>query len=374
MGRMRRIKLGSITIIPIWSDSMGAKSFSVFIDTGDVRIMIDPGVSIMHPSFPISDEEKANYVEKAWNELVKYARKADIVTVTHYHYDHFSPDAPDFYEGKIILAKNPNQYINESQRGRAEEFYYYFYRDLTGKELKFEKTERNVLYENPLKNLKKALSIDYGDYTERKKELLEKGSRWFERLTTKWNKWPLIPEFKVGETRCIFADGRTFKFGETLIKFQEPMFHGIEFSRVGWVTPIIIEKDGVKILYTSDLNGPIIEDYADWIIKENPDILFIDGPATYMIPYTLNLINFKRALNNLTRIIRMVNSKYIFLDHHLTRDVRFRKRLREVYETSTKLHKRVMTFSEMRGKKPLAERIFNNMSRRKEKKISNTIL
>jgi predicted metallo-beta-lactamase superfamily hydrolase len=33
-------------------------------------------------------------------------------------------------------------------------------------------------------------------------------------------------------------------------------------------------------IYTSHLQGPGIEDYAQWIIKENPDILILDGPPT----------------------------------------------------------------------------------------------
>jgi predicted metallo-beta-lactamase superfamily hydrolase len=33
-------------------------------------------------------------------------------------------------------------------------------------------------------------------------------------------------------------------------------------------------------IYTSHLQGPGIEDSAQWIIKENPDILILDGPPT----------------------------------------------------------------------------------------------
>jgi len=365
--RRRKISFGDITIVPVWSDSMGAKSFSVFIDTNDVKILIDPGVSVMQPSFPASDAEKFKWVEKAWSQITRYAKQADIITITHYHYDHFSPDAPEIYENKLILAKNPNQFINESQRERALEFYTYLYKRIAKKDMSLLKREETVTLGNPLEELPKAMSIDYGEYESRKKELLRKGKKWFDNLVTKWNKWPLIPEFKLGSTECLFADGKKFKFGSTIIRFTEPRFHGIEFSRVGWVIPIIIETGSLKILYTSDLNGPIIEDYADWIIKEKPDVLLIDGPATYMIPYTLNMINFRRALRNIEMILKKTNTKIIFLDHHLTRDIRFKQRLKSVYELAKESKKRVLTFSEWYGRKTIAEKIFLKKEREKKK-------
>lgn len=356
--------ISDIMIKPIWSDSMGAKSFSLFIDTGDARILIDPGVSAMQPSFPISDSKKYEYAEKALSRITKYARQANIVTITHYHYDHFRPTFPELYAGKIVLAKDPNQFINESQRERAVDFYTLLSDRFLGKKLEFSERKNKIIGENPLQELPRAMSINYGDYTERKRELLNKGMKWYNNLVEKWNRWPEIPEIETDRVKWIFADGKTFRFGTTKIRFMKPMFHGIEFSRVGWVIPIVIEKESVKILYTSDLNGPIIEDYAEWIIKENPDVLFIDGPATYMIPYTLNMINFRRSVENLKRIIRNVKAKYIFLDHHLTRDIRFRVRLKEVYELARK-EKKIITFSEFHGRKAIAEKVY--LAKKKKK-------
>lgn len=40
---------------PIWFDSIGAKSSSTLIKT-DIKIVIDPGIAIMHQSFPASKE------------------------------------------------------------------------------------------------------------------------------------------------------------------------------------------------------------------------------------------------------------------------------------------------------------------------------
>ncbi|MCD6514654.1 MAG: MBL fold metallo-hydrolase [Candidatus Odinarchaeota archaeon] len=364
--KIRAFKISDVEIFPIWSDSLGAKSFSVFIKTSDISIFIDAGIAVMHPSFPLDADKIMKYYDDGWMRILEFVKMADIVTITHYHYDHYSPDALDIYKGKIILAKDPNQYINESQRERALEFYSGLSEFLMKKQLEFGQREEIIRIEDPMEKLPMAMSIDYGDYAGRKKELLEKGFKWYEKLVKKWNNWKIIPEIKYEDTEVIFADGKTFKFGNLKIHFQKPMFHGIEFSRVGWVLPIVIEIGDIKILYSSDLNGPIIEDYAEWIINKNPDVLFIDGPATYMIPYTLNLINFRRTLKNLEAIVRSVRSKIIFLDHHLTRDLRFRLRLEPIYSIARENKVKIKTFAEWFNKVPIAEKLFQEKQEKKK--------
>ena len=41
-----------ITIKPVWFDSLGAKSSCMLVKTPDVKILIDPGIAAMQPSFP----------------------------------------------------------------------------------------------------------------------------------------------------------------------------------------------------------------------------------------------------------------------------------------------------------------------------------
>lgn len=60
--------------------------------------------------------------------------------------------------------------------------------------------------------------------------------------------------------------------------------------------------EGGTLLYTSDLQGSSIEDYTSWIIRENPDILILDGSVSYLLGYMLNKINLKRAVGNLISV------------------------------------------------------------------------
>ena len=53
------------------------------------------------------------------------------------------------------------------------------------------------------------------------------------------------------------ADGRTFEFGETKLRVSEPVFHGPENSELGWVVMATIEVTGEKVVFASDIQGPM---------------------------------------------------------------------------------------------------------------------
>jgi|Deesub1362A_J573_1020465.scaffolds.fasta_scaffold08167_4 hypothetical protein len=341
-----------ITFEPVWFDSFGAKSSCILIRTADVSILIDPGAAIMQPSFPASFAKKVYWLEKAKAAIRKAGRKATVTVVTHYHYDHFTR-APEFYKGKTLLAKTPNEYINDSQRKRAETFFQSLWKFFENKELEglLEKSTVKA-YPNPLESLKDSMKVDFGGYAERRRELLNKGLEWFKRRVKNWNSWRKIPELESEKLTIRFADGKKFNFGKTLVKFTKPLFHGIEFSRVGWVISVTIEHKGKKLLYSSDLNGPIIEDYASWIIRENPDILVLDGPMTYMFGYLLNRTNLNRVIKNVCRIINETDTQLIIFDHHLPREPKFKQRLSKVYELAKETDKRILTAAEYLNKKP----------------------
>ncbi len=337
---------------PIWADSLGAKSFCTLIITPDASILIDPGVAIMHQSFPASWEDKERWLQEGYEEISKAANEADVVVITHYHYDHYTDFEESFYRGKLILAKSPNEYINDSQRERALSFYSNLF-SLEGMNLEEVMGEPEPKdYPNPLEAIPHAMSLDYGDYSKRKKELLDKGKRWFEGRVEKWKKYRRIPEIKGKEVELRFADGKEFRIGGTSIRFTDPMFHGVEFSRVGWIIGVVVEHGGRKLLFSSDVNGPIIEDYADWIMREDPDVILLDGPATYTLGYMLNKINLRRAIENLKRIVE-IRPHEIFLDHHLPREPKFKERLKEVYELAEKEGVDVLTVAEYYGKVPV---------------------
>ena len=133
------------------------------------------------------------------------------------------------------------------------------------------------------------------------------------------------------------------------------MFHGIEFSSVGWVFAVLVEYNSEKFIHTSDLCGPMIEDYVNWIIKENPRFLFVDGPTTYLYGYILNTINLKRCNENMLNIIEKCNSDIILYDHHPPREKKFKTHTIIVWEKAKQLGINLYTVAEYLGKQNIVE-------------------
>ena len=348
----------NINFEPVWFDSLGAKSSCTLVRTPDVSVLIDPGVAMMQPSFPASWAKKLYWEAQGRRAIKKASRKADVIVISHYHWDHCAlvgklGKNAELYKGKVLWAKNPNRFINGSQWNRARLFFERVCRHFGKKDLVLREplvTE----YENPMKKLPLASSKRWGSYAERKRELLDKGRKWFQKLVEKyWNSEPWIPELKFRDLEVHWADGREIKIGKTRIKFSAPRFHGLEFDRVGWVFSTTIQFGKEKFLHTSDLEGVQIEDYKNDIIGGNPNVLVMDGPPTYLFGFIINRINLNRSIENLRDIIRKINTKLIILDHHLLREKRYRERLKKVYETADREGKRVITAAEYLKKVPV---------------------
>ena len=140
-----------------------------------------------------------------------------------------------------------------------------------------------------------------------------------------------------------FADGNEFIFKDTKIKFSRPVFHGTN-SRLGHVLEVCIEYKGEKFLHSSDVEGPGVEEQVKFILEEKPDIVFIDGPMTYMLGYRYSFKSYEQSIENLKKIAEIC--EILVIDHHMLRDLQWRERVKQVEKI-----KHVMSAAEFAGKK-----------------------
>lgn len=245
-------------------ESMGVRSMATFVET-DQRILIDPGTSIAPKRFgfpPWKDEFDALHETRA--RVQEYAAKANILTISHYHHDHFTPFslgryldsspryAEEMYQNKKLFIKNPTEKINKNQQSRAKLL---------------------------LKNLK-----------------------------------------HLGTRDIHYADGNSFQVGDTLLKFSDPLPHGGEGSSLGFVITTTIEWEDEKIMHASDVQGPIYEGAKNLILSEKPDTLILSGPPIYLEGFALEKEDIIRAQKNLIEISQKIPK--VVVDHHLLRDLR----------------------------------------------------
>ncbi|BBG24715.1 hypothetical protein [Sulfuracidifex tepidarius] len=114
-------------IVPIAFESLGVRSQATFLETPDLKILVDPAVSLAPRRYglPPHKLEVEKLLELA-RSVKEYAEEADVLIITHYHYDHHDPGfviPRDIYKGKKVFIKDPNSFINASQgKGRAPRF------------------------------------------------------------------------------------------------------------------------------------------------------------------------------------------------------------------------------------------------------------
>jgi hypothetical protein len=109
-------------IIPIASDSLGVRSMATYVETKDCKILIDPSAALGPKRYglpPHNKELEALYKTK--EKIAEIAEKCDILTISHYHYDHYDPDEV-FYKEKKVFAKDISSNINKSQTQRGTDF------------------------------------------------------------------------------------------------------------------------------------------------------------------------------------------------------------------------------------------------------------
>jgi len=280
--------LKKIKVVPLAAESFGVRSMCSYVETSDLKILLDAGVSLAPKRFGLPPHPKEYKVlAECRKKIADAADKAEVVTISHYHFDHHTPSYTDWcynwssqevarqiYEGKTVLAKSYRSKINFSQRRRGWMF------SKTG-----------------------------GSYA---KELS-------------------------------YADGKVFEFGVTKLRFSTPVFHGPENSQLGWLLMVTVEHENERLLYTSDVQGPMYDATLRLILAQNPQMIIVGGPPTYL-GGLVNQEDIKRGIQNLGRSTEKV--PLTVLDHHLLRDGKWRQLSQPIFDSASKAGHKVVTAAE----------------------------
>jgi len=273
-----------MNVLPLASDSMGVRSQSTFVETKDIRIIIDPGVALGPSRYGLSPHPlEFEKLEELTQVIKNYMKISDVLLITHYHYDHFMPGEPELHRNKILLIKHPKENINYSQQNRSRDF---------------------------------------------------------------------LEEIDELPKKIKYADGKEFNFNKTIVRFSDAVWHGPEKSKVGKVVMVSVYDGNEKLVYGSDAQGPLTDRQVNWIIKEDPDIVILDGPPTIFIGWRMGKWILDKSIENEIKILEKTKVKTMILDHHLVRDLHYKEKIKPVIEKARKLNKNLITAAELAGKTP----------------------
>jgi predicted metallo-beta-lactamase superfamily hydrolase len=285
--------LKQIQITPLASESFGVRSMCTLVQTPDITILLDAGISLCPwrfnlPPHPIEFQTIQTLREKIANT----ADKAHIITLSHYHYDHHTPSFEDWivnwttqsetarriYQDKILLIKNPEVNINTSQRERAEMF-------------------------------------------------LKTGAKHAKEVH--------------------IADDRVFKYGNTQVYCSKAVSHGEDNSTMGYVTMVMVEYGDERFLFAPDVQGPMSSNTQQMILQIKPAVLMLGGPPFYLAGFRVRAESLQNAISNLKAIVRTV--PLTILEHHTLRDECFKQKLVSVREQADQMGNGLLTAAEFVG-------------------------
>jgi predicted metallo-beta-lactamase superfamily hydrolase len=286
--------LNKIKITPLAAESFGVRSMCTLVETPDVTVLLDAGVSLCPYRFRLPPHPiEFQTIKTLRKNIAEAADKAEVVTISHYHFDHHTPSYEDWvvnwteanetarqiYQDKTVLMKNPRDKINASQRHRA---------------WLFQKT----------------------------------GGKHAESMEN--------------------ADGKTFTFGkETVLHFSEAIFHGSENSMLGWVIMALVEYGGERFMFAPDVQGPMSTHTVELIRAAKPQAIMIGGPPFYLGGFKVSESQLQLGLKNLTSVVEAV--PVTILEHHALRDESWRQKTRQVYAKATEVGHQIMTAAEFAG-------------------------
>ncbi len=123
-----------------------------------------------------------------------------------------------------------------------------------------------------------------------------------------------------------------------------------DVKKHAYVIEVSLSYRGEKVVYTSDVEGPAVKEQADFIIGENPDLLILDGPMTYMLGYRYSRDSLLKSIANINMIIKETSVKTIIVDHHFMRDRNYEERMPEVYDCAAEHGVSVLSAAQYTGR------------------------
>lgn len=286
--------LHDIKVIPLAAESFGVRSMCTLVKTPDAKILLDAGVSLSPNRFGLPPHPiEFQTIVRLRKQIAEAANKTEIVTISHYHFDHHTPSFEDWlvnwteaketakqiYADKRVLLKNPREKINPSQRHRA-----WLFHKTGGKHAK------------TLEN----------------------------------------------------ADGKMFKVGiGTTLQFSEPVTHGPENAALGWVIMTQVNYEEETFMFAPDVQGPMSNHALELIKAAKPDVVMVGGPPFYLGGFKVGETQLLQGLRNLASLSETI--PLTILEHHALRDETWRERVEQVYKAANERGHEVKTAAQFAG-------------------------
>jgi len=248
-----------LKIVPLGEESFGIRSMCVKVDVEGTIFILDPGASLAPRRFGLPPHPlEIDAIKKFRERLYDDFKEVEYLFISHYHRDHFTPVYKSVYMG----------------------------------------TEGENIYKK-----KKVLVKNYNNAN----------------YSQKVRGYMLEKDAKSTSSDWIFADGKSFKIGDISIKVSDPIPHGKEGSKTGFIIGISIKHKGFSLTYIPDVQGPLTKKAVKFAKETKPDMLIIGGFPYYLLGYAFNEEDLELSKKLLAEIVEKVKPETMVIGHHLLR-------------------------------------------------------
>jgi hypothetical protein len=136
-----------------------------------------------------------------------------------------------------------------------------------------------------------------------------------------------------GRARVEAADGARRREAALTLEVSTPLAHGLEGTTLGYLVALTVvdHAERERFVFASDVQGPLSPVVAAWIARQQPTLLYLAGPPSY-VEHAVGTAIIDRGVEHLRCIIAATGCRVI-MDHYALRDLRWRERFGPLLET-----------------------------------------
>lgn len=154
-----------------------------------------------------------------------------------------------------------------------------------------------------------------------------------------------LADVKTQSKTIEYADGRLFRLGNTRLVFSRPV--AAHEHAADTVIQLAVSEGKASFVYTSEIAGACTGEALDFILENDPDVIYLDGPVTYRSGP--DICPLETRLEALKRLLSETRVRHLIIDHHLTRDFHWRQQIEPVFKLAQEREVQIQTAAEFRG-------------------------
>ena len=140
------------------------------------------------------------------------------------------------------------------------------------------------------------------------------------------NAFVLLNHLAGNSKEIFYAEDRQFKIGALSLTFSDPACVD-SGNTTTYPMAVSITEGESRFLFSSERLGNLDPSFRQFLIEQNPDTVYLDGPAAYIKQSDTQMTSWPEFKENIEQILSEIRIRHLIIDHHFARDTHWLERL-----------------------------------------------